>query len=125
MFPDLNAMAACLASSIWTHDGSKAASLRGGQDIKICDIGSGKIVTGAKCGPYPVRDAIVSPDNRRLAVEWGGSYVGSDRVEPGLGIYDLGTGRAKKSPASSSPSGDTSSAFRRTAKRSSSAARNS
>jgi hypothetical protein len=40
-----------------------------------------------------LRAAIVSPDNRRLAVEWGGAYVGSDRVEPGLGIYDLGTGQ--------------------------------
>jgi WD40 repeat protein len=76
--------------SIWTHDGSKVASLHGGKDIKICDIGSGKIVTGAKCGPYPLRAAIVSPDNRRLAVEWGGA----NRVEPGLGIYDMGTGQA-------------------------------
>ena len=75
--------------SIWTHDGSKVAWLHGGKDIKICDIGSGKIVTGAKCGPDPLHTAIVSPDNRRLAVEWGGA----NRVEPGLGIYDMGTGQ--------------------------------
>lgn len=75
--------------SIWNHDGSKVAWLRGGKDIKICDIDSGKIITGAECGPYPLRAAIVSPDNRRLAVEWGGS----DRVEPGLGLYDMGTGQ--------------------------------
>ena len=75
--------------SIWTHDGSKAAWLRGGKDIKICDIASGKIVTGAECGPYPLRAAVVSPDNRRLAVEWGGA----NGIEPGLGIYDMGTGQ--------------------------------
>jgi WD40 repeat protein len=75
--------------SIWAHDGSKAAWLRGGKDIKICDIASGKKVTGAECGPYPLHAAVVSPDNRRLAVEWGGS----DRVGPGLGIYDMGTGQ--------------------------------
>jgi hypothetical protein len=75
--------------SIWGHDGSKVASLHGGKDIKICDIDTGRIVTGAECGPYPLRAAIVSPDNRRLAVEWGGA----NRVEPGLGVYDMGTGQ--------------------------------
>ncbi len=75
--------------SIWTHDGSKAVWLRGGKDLKILDIASGKIVTGAECGPYPLRAAVVSPDNRRLAVQWGGA----NDVAPGLGLYDMGTGK--------------------------------
>jgi WD40 repeat protein len=73
----------------WTHDGSRAAAVRGGHDIKICDFGSGKMTTGARCGPSPVQDAIVSPDNRRLAVEWGGA----NSIEPGLGLYDMQTGK--------------------------------
>ena len=57
-------------------------------EIKIWDIETGKLTTGAKNGPYPQKAAIVSPDNRRLAVQWGGA----NDVEPGLGIYDMSTG---------------------------------
>jgi len=45
------------------------------------------VITGAKSGPYPSR-AIISPDNSRLAIEWGGA----NDVEPELGIYDMDTG---------------------------------
>ena len=73
----------------WTHDGGKVAAIPSGEHaIKILDLQSGKTTTGAKTGPYPKRTAIVSPDNSRLAVEWGGA----NNVEPGLGLYEMKTG---------------------------------
>jgi len=75
--------------SIWTHDGSKVASLHGGNEIKICDIGSGKIVAGAKSVPYPLTSAIVSPDSSRLAIV----SDGANSVEGWLGLYEMSTGK--------------------------------
>lgn len=73
----------------WTHDGGSFAAIPPGDgEIKIWDIESGEIITGAKSGPYPKRAAVISPDNSRLAVEWGGT----NNTEPGLGIYDMSTG---------------------------------
>jgi hypothetical protein len=76
----------------WTHDGSKVAAFPADGEIKIWDLGSGKTITGAKIGPYPQRSAIISPDNSRLAVEWGGGNVEGRDVDPGMGIYDMKTG---------------------------------
>jgi WD40 repeat protein len=77
----------------WTHDGSKVVVIPSRESaIKILDIESEKMITGATTGPYPKRTAIISPDNRRLAIAWGGSYVDQREVEPGLGIYDVSTG---------------------------------
>ena len=75
----------------WTHDGSRVAAVPSREgEIKIFDIESGKTTTGAKSGPCP-QSAITSPDNGRLAIEWGG--VHSERyIEPELGIYDVNTG---------------------------------
>ncbi|MBC7815754.1 MAG: hypothetical protein IAG10_02520, partial [Planctomycetaceae bacterium] len=76
-------------AAAWTHDGSRVAVIPSDEsEIKIWDIETGKLTTGAKNGPYPQKAAIVSPDNRRLVVEWGGA----NDVEPGLGIYELNTG---------------------------------
>jgi len=73
----------------WTHDGRRFAAIPSDEsEIKISDIETGKMTTGAKNGPYPHRTAIVSPDNSRLVVEWGGA----NGIEPGLGIYNLNTG---------------------------------
>ena len=75
---------------MWTHDGSKVVAIpRGENAIKILDIESGEMTTGAKSGRNPYR-AVISPDNRRLAIGWGGA----NDVEPELGIYDLNTGEA-------------------------------
>lgn len=76
--------------SMWTHDGSKVVAIpRGENAIKILDIESGEMTTGAKSGRNPYR-AVISPDNSRLAIGWGGA----NDVEPELGIYDLNTGEA-------------------------------
>ncbi len=69
---------------IWTHDGGRVAALRGEKEIRILDLASGKMTKGDKCGPYHFGRAVVSPDNRRLAVGWGGA----NGVEPGVGLYD-------------------------------------
>ena len=79
--------------SVWTHDGSKVVAIQyvvGA--IKILDIKSGKTTTGAKSGAYPSR-AIISPDNYRLAIEWGGASGENGFIEPELGIYDVNTGK--------------------------------
>jgi WD40 repeat protein len=74
----------------WTHDGSRVAVIPSDEsEIKIWDIKKGKMTTGAKNGPYPQQAAIISPDNSRLAVEWGGA----NDIEPGLGLYDMNTGQ--------------------------------
>ncbi len=71
--------------AVWTHDGGKVVAIPyGGGAIKICDMESGKITTGAENTPRPYR-AITSPDNSRLAIQSIG-----DKLE--LGIYDMNTG---------------------------------
>lgn len=76
--------------AVWTHDGKRVAAVpQGDSEIQILDMASGKITVGDKCSSYPRRSAIVSPDNTWLAVEWGGS----NSVEPGLGVYDMTTGK--------------------------------
>ncbi len=76
--------------ALWTHDGKRVAALPTDEsEIKILDISSGKIAVGAKCGPYPLASAMVSPDSNTLAIEWGGA----NKVEPGLGLYDMITGK--------------------------------
>jgi len=74
-----------LWGAAWTHDGSKVAGLsyRGGA-IRIWDLESGKIATGAENTPRPYR-VVISPDNRRLAIK-----PISDKPE--LGLYDMSTG---------------------------------
>ena len=75
----------------WTHDGSRVAAIpRLEGETKIFDIESEKMTTGAKSGPY-VQSAITSPDNGRLAIEWGGVHP-ERYLEPELGIYDMNTG---------------------------------
>jgi hypothetical protein len=64
----------------------------GESEIRIWEIKTGKMTTGAKIGPYPHRAAIISPDNSRLVVEWGGGSVEGRDIEPGIGIYDMKTG---------------------------------
>lgn len=72
----------------WTHDGRKVAAIPSGEGkIRILDMGSRKVTTGAKTGPL-VASAVISPDNTRLLIEWGGA----NDVPAGLGLYDMNTG---------------------------------
>ena len=74
-----------LWGAAWTHDGSKVAGLSyRGHPIRIWDIESAKVTTGAKNNVRPYR-VIISPDNHRLAIK-----PISDKPE--LGIYDMNTG---------------------------------
>ena len=76
--------------AVWTHDGSKVVAVPTGEEvIEIWDIESGEKTIGAKVGPYPKQVAFVSPDNGRLAVEWGGA----NQVDPEFGLYDMSTGK--------------------------------
>jgi WD40 repeat protein len=75
--------------AVWTHDGRRVVALRGEKEIRILDLASGKITTGDKCGPYTFGRAVVSPDDRQFAIEWGGA----NGVEPGMGLYEMGTGK--------------------------------
>jgi len=73
----------------WTHDGSKVVAIPYGEDpIKFWNLESGKMITGAKSGPYPMKIAIISPNNSYLAISWGGT----NNVDSELGIYDMNTG---------------------------------
>jgi WD40 repeat protein len=74
--------------AVWTHDGSRVATVGGGEKIQVLDIATGKVSIGAESGPYPLHTFIVSPDNSRLAIEWGGA----NNVEPGVGIFNMTTG---------------------------------
>jgi WD40 repeat protein len=77
----------------WTHDGSRFAAIPyGGGEITMGDIESGKITTGAKTHPVTAGRAIISPDNSRLAIAWGGWYVDNKEVDPEFGLYDMNTG---------------------------------
>ena len=73
----------------WTHDGSKFAAIPlFGEQITVWDMESGKKVTKAKTHPEsscPDR-AIVSPDNRRLAIESGFN------LDPEVRLYNMNTG---------------------------------
>jgi WD40 repeat protein len=76
--------------AVWTHDGGRVATVGWGEDvIKFWDLKSGKVTAQARGGPQRKRTAIISPDNSRLAVEWGGA----NDIEPGLGIYDMNAGK--------------------------------
>ena len=56
---------------MWTHDGSRVAAISYVENsIRILDMKSGKMTTGAKSGSTP-KAAIVSPDNSRLAIDSG------------------------------------------------------
>ena len=75
----------------WTHDGGRVAAIPAGDEaIQILDAATGTTIRGANGGPDPKTDAIVSPDDRRLAIEWGGA----NDVPPGVGLYDMTTGAA-------------------------------
>ena len=77
-------------NAVWTHDGSKVVAVPTREEvIEIWDVKSGEKTIGAKVGPYPKQVAIISPDNDRLAVEWGGA----NQVEPEFGLYDMSTGK--------------------------------
>ena len=61
-----------------------------GREIEIWDVESRKATVGAKSHPKqgPEDKLIVSPDNKRLAIESG------DNVEdPDLRLYDMNTGK--------------------------------
>ena len=75
----------------WTHDGSKFAAIPifDGDQITIGDMESGKRITGAKTR-RPDR-AIVSPDNRRLAIESGFNNNGEED-DPEVRLYNMRTG---------------------------------
>ena len=77
----------------WTHDGHKAVIVPTDGPIGIWSDKSETMITGAKGGTYPQRIAIISPDNNRLAVAWGGAQVEKE-IEPELGLYDLDTGKS-------------------------------
>ena len=53
------------------------------------NLSTGKMATGDTLGPYHFGRAVISPDNRRLAVQWSHTNI----VEQGLGLYDMGTGK--------------------------------
>ena len=77
-------------NAVFSQDGSKVVAVPTGEEvIEIWDVESGKKTIGAKVGPYPKQVAIISPDNGRLAVEWGGA----NQVEPEFGLYDMSTGK--------------------------------
>lgn len=76
----------------WTHDGRKVAAFPTHGAIRIWDIESGTMIAGAQGGNYPQNVIIISPDNSRLAIAWGGSYVENKEVEREFGLYDLNTG---------------------------------
>jgi WD40 repeat protein len=79
--------------TVWTHDGSKFAAIPfGGDQTTICDMESGKKMTGAKTYPKLSPDrAIVSPDNRRLAIESGHNHNGEED-DPEVRLYNMNTG---------------------------------
>ncbi len=74
----------------WTHDGSRFAAIPYGEgEITIGDLESGKMTTGAKTHPKTGNRVIVSPDNRRLAIQ-----SGSDPEDkPDVRFYDMHTGK--------------------------------
>lgn len=78
-----------MVDSVWAHDGGRVVALRGGKELKVLDLATGKMTTGDALGPYLFGRAVVSPDDRHLLVEWGGA----NDVEPGIGLYDMGTGK--------------------------------
>lgn len=73
----------------WTHDGSRVAVLRAGEPVQIWDLESGEATNEADPVIYPRQAAVVSPDNRFLAVFL---WNGPERDEPALGIYKMKTG---------------------------------
>lgn len=73
----------------WTHDGSKVAVIGRDEAIQIWDIVSGKVMAEAEKGPYGLQAAVVSPDDRRLAIIWSGS----ERDEQALSLYDINSGK--------------------------------
>jgi len=78
---------------VWTHDGHKAVAIPIDGPIRIWSDKPETMITGAKGGTYPQRIAIISPDNSRLALAWGGAQVEKE-IEPELGLYDLDTGKS-------------------------------
>ena len=73
----------------WTHDGGRVAAIPASDEaVQILDMATGTTTRGANSGPHPKTAAIVSPDNARLAIEWGGA----NDVPPGVGLYDMATG---------------------------------
>lgn len=75
----------------WRHDGSKLATFPTQGRLEVWDIKSGHSVTGAPAGEYPQHVAIVSPDNARLAIVWGGSHVENQDIPAAFGLYDANT----------------------------------
>lgn len=76
----------------WAHNGRRIAAFPTDGKIKIWDSETGTAITGAQGGQYPQHHAIVSPDNSRLAISWGGGSVNNKEIDPMVGMYDLGTG---------------------------------
>ncbi len=74
----------------WTHDGSRFAAIPSrGREITIGDMESGKTTIGAKTHPKGASRAIVSPDNKRLAIDSGGN----PEDEPDVRLYNMSTGQ--------------------------------
>lgn len=76
----------------WTHDGRKIVAVTDDGEMRIWDTGTGAVINGARGGEYPRHDAIISPDNSRLVIAWGGGPVNNTEIEPTFGFYDLNTG---------------------------------
>lgn len=76
----------------WTHDGGKVAAFPTNGAFKIWDMESGKSIAGARAGVYPRNIAFISPDNRRLAIAWGGVNVENREIDPAFGLYDMNSG---------------------------------
>ena len=75
----------------WAHDGGRVAMIPSPEEgpLEILDMATGTRTRGDGGGPYGPVSIVVSPDDRRLAIHWHGA----DADGPGLGLYDLRTGR--------------------------------
>ena len=75
----------------WTHDGSRVAIIPASEEgpLEILDMATGTRTRGDGGGPYGPVSIVVSPDDRRLTIHWHGAEADG----PGLGLYDLRTGR--------------------------------
>lgn len=75
--------------SVWTHDGSKAVAIPNRKEaIQILNVSQATITLGAKTHPSQPGRAIMSPDNRRLAIHSGGN----PEDDPQVRLYALDSG---------------------------------
>lgn len=77
----------------WHHHGSKLAAFPIGGPLHIWNVATGRFVTGSPVGQYPYTAAIISTDNRWLAVTWGGANVENVDIPAKFGLYDATSGQ--------------------------------